>query len=230
MALAMIYPQSSTYLLRVYARYNFLMNLLVASMLPLWDVTWATWALVVVGVVGTVAALLTLGTINDQTKAVRASTDALINSERAWIVVEVEPLAGLGGIHEGEELIHDIITRTTSYTVTITCRNDGKTTAWITEKRVCIDVVDSLPAMPNWESVDIIDTEPEPVSAKVSTSKEASLQCEKARDFGAMVVIYGLIRYRDFFAPERSTSFAYKVRIDGELERLAGYSKYNENT
>jgi len=68
------------------------MQMIAASMLliradkpPWWDTTWATWALVVVGFCGTLAALATLLTIRGQNKAIKASSDALVNSERAWI-------------------------------------------------------------------------------------------------------------------------------------------------
>src|SRR5258705_405357 len=84
---------------------------------PWWDVAWSTWALVFVGLGGTVAAAWTLRTIRRQTAAIESqvaevkstsrqtdrlieeatrqsiaakrSADAIINSERAWIHLEL---------------------------------------------------------------------------------------------------------------------------------------------
>src|SRR5882762_5158725 len=93
---------------------------------PWWDVVWATWALVFVGLGGTVAAIWTLLTIRRQTTAIeqqvremrnaggqteklifesalqsiaaKRSAEALINTERAWIMVELEWTPGYKGV------------------------------------------------------------------------------------------------------------------------------------
>lgn len=71
---------------------------------PWWDVTWATWFLVVVGVATAIVAVYTLRVIHRQTSiaqdAARAAKDsanaallqvqAVINSERPWVVVDVK--------------------------------------------------------------------------------------------------------------------------------------------
>jgi hypothetical protein len=198
---------------------------------PFWDVTWATWALVGIGTVGTVAALCTLRIIAEQTKAAKASTDALINSERAWVLVDLVPPSAVGTIYDGESLVRDIFTKTTTCNVRILCTNHGSTPAWITEKRACVDVVESLPATPNWDALEIIDPELEPLAVGRKTElQDANLICQKAREDGKMVVVYGIVKYRDVFAPDRTTTFGYRVRVDGVLTRLTGYPEYNRNT
>ena len=141
------------------------------------------------------------------------------------------PCPAVGAHLEGEDIIRDIITHTTSFSVRIICKNDGRTPAWITEKRARIDVVDDLPRQPNWATVEIIQTEPEPLSVgETGLAKDEGLTCNKGRDFGKMTVVYGLVKYRDVFAADRATSFAYIIRADGKLERLPGYPEYNKNT
>lgn len=75
-------------------------------------VTWSNWSLVLVGVAGVIAALFTLNKIKKQAETMerqtgvlqesvavsriaadtaKANTDALINSERAWIIPELRP-------------------------------------------------------------------------------------------------------------------------------------------
>jgi hypothetical protein len=48
---------------------------------------------------------------------------------------------------------------------------------------------------------------------------------------GFLAVIYGVVKYRHLFSDkEVQTTFGYRINIGGELERLSGYPKYNENT
>jgi hypothetical protein len=163
--------------------------------------------------------------------ATDANAKALISSERAWVMVELEPAPGYSGPFEGEDVMLDIVTQTTSMAVRIVCKNDGRTPAWITEKRAYLDVVDALPLVPNFEFAQVIQTEPEPLAVgEKGRPKEAGLIRKKGRDAGKLTVIYGIVKYRDVFSDNRTTTFAYKVRVDGALERLGGYPKYNYQT
>jgi hypothetical protein len=197
--------------------------------------------LAIAGISGIVVAIRTLNVIKRQTdaaesaaNAAKLNAEALINAERVWIMIELQPVPGMGGVMDVEEVakhIVDVISHTTSFNVRLICKNDGRTPAWITEKRACIDVVDSLPDTPNWDAVGIIQTEPEPLAVgEVGEPTDKSLTCNKARDPGKITVVYGIVRYRDVFAPDRATTFAYTIRVDGRLERLAGYPEYNKNT
>jgi hypothetical protein len=81
-----------------------------------------------------------------------------------------------------------------------------------------------------WATRQPIQIEPEPLSSgQIGKPKDESLTCKRAREKGKMVILHGIVKYRDPFGDNRSTSFGYKVRDDGGLERLA-YPKYNENT
>jgi hypothetical protein len=55
--------------------------------------TWSNWALVIVGIGAVIAAIITLRTLNQQTIAATKAAEALVSSERAWVVVELIPLA-----------------------------------------------------------------------------------------------------------------------------------------
>lgn len=164
-------------------------------------------------------------------RAALRNSEAFINVERAWIMVQLDPVPGQGGPFGGEEIIRDIITHKTGMIIRLICKNEGGTPAWITEKRACVDVVGSLPVTPNWDAVPVIQSEPEPLSVgEASAPKDEALVCNKARDSEKMIVVYGLVKYRDVFSPGRTTSFAYKIRVDGKFERLSGYPEYNMNT
>lgn len=52
--------------------------------------TWSNWALVIVGIAASIYALLTL-------RAIRRQSDAIIRSERAWVVAELVPICAKSG-------------------------------------------------------------------------------------------------------------------------------------
>ena len=114
--------------------------------------------------------------------------------------------------------------------VRIVCQNQGRTPAWITEIHACLDIVDFPPAIPDFTHADPVQLEPEPLAVKQKFSpKDFTLQRDKGRETGLMTVIYGIVKYRDVFSDGRTTTFGYKVGIDGAFERLAA-SAYNRNT
>jgi len=185
-----------------------------------------TWGLLLVGIVGAWIAIRTLFDIREQTRA-------LINSERAWIMVDVERVPGMGGITDlsGTEMgVGPVRTEGTGFRARIVCRNDGKAPAWITEKRACLDIVESIPESPDWTRTNLIQAAPEPLSVgQVSKPTDETLICKRGRALGKMTILYGIVKYRDPFGENRSTSFGYQVRDDGSLERLPNL-EYNENT
>jgi hypothetical protein len=185
-----------------------------------------TWGLLIVGFFGVWIAIQTLVDIKDQTRA-------LINSERAWIMVEVDRVPGMGGIIDGsrsEMGVGPVHTENTAFRARIVCKNDGKTPAWITEKWAGLDIIDSLPESPDWKRTTLLEVAPEPlIVGEVGKAKDETLICKRGRALGKMTILYGIVKYRDPFGANRATSFGYEVRDDGTLERLQN-PKYNENT
>ena len=184
-----------------------------------------TWGLLLVGIVGAGIAIYTLFDIREQ-------TGALINSERAWIMVDVDRVPGMGGLMDGhgsEMGVGPVRTESTGFRARITYRNDGKTPAWITEKRAGLDILDSIPENPDWTRTAVIQVAPEPISVgQAGKPTDETLTCKRGRALGKMTILYGLVKYRDPFGANRTTTFGYQVRDDGSLERLS-YPKYNEN-
>ena len=44
-----------------------------------------------------------------------------------------------------------------------------------------------------------------------------------------MLIIYGVVKYRDAFSDEHSTTFGYILGVNNGLKRITSYPKYNEN-
>lgn len=185
-----------------------------------------TWGLLLVGIFGAGIAIYTLFNIRDQTRA-------LINSERAWIMVDVDSVPSFAGIVDGQSSemgVGPVVAESTMFRARIICRNDGKTPAWITEKQAGLDIVDSVPVNPDWNRTIIIQAAPEPISVgQVSKPQDETVTCKRGRALGKLTILYGIVKYRDPFGDNRTTTFGYRVRDDGTLERLSN-PKYNENT
>jgi hypothetical protein len=212
-----------------------------------------TIALTFIGAIGTWAAVRSLGQIKRQADilvehrahleklaeaassnaiAAKASADALINSERAWVVTRISWQPGAG-----KELTTTSGDGKTStwLNVTLKCRNDGRTPAWITNHRVWCKVFEEAPPAipdaaipPSYSRMG-----PDPISVGRRWKESTSLQCEGVRQqSGTAMVLYGVVSYRDVFG-EHETWCGYVVRGSPEsprLERLAGYDSYNKYT
>ena len=102
----------------------------------------------------------------------------------------------------------------------------------ITEKRVCVRIVNAAPPdIPDLENIETVDHKPEPVpSGKQASPWDATPVCEGTEGMGQVTIIYGVVKYRDAFAEGHATTFGYRLTPDNQLTRLEGWPKYNENT
>src|SRR6267378_920920 len=161
--------------------------------------------------------------------------DALINSERAWVMVTVEWDTGKwtdGKAHvlEGSGSGGD----TTGIYVVLTCRNEGKSPAWIEEKRAKFEIVDVLPHRPDLSSADFIQVGPEPIGIGNALPQTNHIAWQAtARGHvgpGMHMVVYGEVTYRDIFDRLHETTFGYRITPGRELVRLENMREYNKNT
>src|SRR5260370_11577568 len=87
----------------------------------------------------------------------QAQAAALVNSERAWVMVDVEWDTAKWAdrkahVVEGSGAGGD----TTCIYIVLTCRNEGRSPAWIEEKRARFQIVDALPDTPDLTSAEFI--------------------------------------------------------------------------
>ncbi len=193
--------------------------------------TWSNWALVIVGISGVTAAIWTLRILNEQTSAAKRAAEALISSERAWVMVDIEKQPGAAFITDGKttdgggkESYH------TGAFVRCICSNQGKTPAKIIEKRICLLAgITPLPKEPKLD-IPILDAEPYYLQSGNQSKHDWPIEGKGGRGIGNMVVIYGVVKYRHIFSDQEvQTTFGYRLTVDEQLERLSDYPKYNEN-
>jgi hypothetical protein len=177
-----------------------------------------------------VQALVLVGTIIVIWKQVSTAR----NAQRAWVMTEIEhdtkkwadgKVHVLQGSGSGGE--------TTALYAVLVCKNEGNSPAWIDEKRVKFEIVNSLPHKPNLESAEFIKAGPIPIGTGRALTHTDALQFQPVaagrQQDERMAVIYGIVRYRDIFGKHRETTFGYRI-ADGEIRRLEGYPEYNKNT
>jgi hypothetical protein len=86
----------------------------------------------------------------DAAQAARKSADALISSERAWVIAEIEWQQG-AHIFEGSGTDGE----STGIYVDFICVNQGRSFAQVVEKGYVFKIVDVLPAEPDFSDIDI---------------------------------------------------------------------------
>jgi hypothetical protein len=167
-----------------------------------------------------------------QSIAAKKSADSLINTERAWIMVELEWVPGifprrfLGSQSIGnEEQIFN-----TSVRIRIRYTNEGKTIAWIDEKLACFQIVNELPKEPNLSLLELLDPVPEWVGPKGSGQLDWAFETEGQEGLGQVSVIWGVLKYRDAFNAKHQTVFGFRITPDDRYERIAGLTEYNKTT
>jgi hypothetical protein len=191
------------------------------------------WWLVILG-------FPTLAFIAVQAVILRRQTNALVNSERAWLMANVVWTADVPRIPSPTRL-HVIegdgtSGQTTAIDICLVCTNEGRTPAWITRARMWLVLsTEKLQGKPSTKNPIYTHLGPEPLSIGKSSTLRAIPTCSGKKNSnpgGQNLILYGLVEYRDVFG-DHETWCGYVVkygRDESRLERLIGLGEYNKNT
>lgn len=171
-----------------------------------------------------IIALKQASAARDNAQAAKLNAQALISSERAWVMAELRWRDRVRIIGRN--------TQKSAVDLDLSCENDGKTPAWITEVRVRVEIVDLVPPEPIFDPVrdeDFLELRLVPMAVKGKEVFKVDCRCDAGWNFGKTKMIYGFVRYRDAFSSNRETRFGYTFAPSDDLERITN-SKYNENT
>ncbi len=202
----------------------------------------ATCGLILVGIGEVVLYFLALRPTTKAANAAKESADALINKDRAWVLVEVGGLPSL--VPKPASGPWNPVRFEFRY------GNCGSTPAWITEhaaRFVRIRSYDELPAIPDYSATTVLKTVQIPVlpdkqtpwdSAFVEPNQGAMTPDEVVTVTGNthFLFAFGYIKYRDVFGrEERITQWSSRLHMPtGEDPshqfRVEGPPGYNRNT
>jgi len=110
---------------------------------------------------------------------------------------------------------------TTAIYVVLTCSNEGKSPAWIEEKRAKFEIVNVLPDKPDLTSADFIQVGSEPIGIGKALPHTNHIAWQPAatghEGLGKMMTVYGIVKYRDIFDRLHETSPDISVRREKAL-------------
>ena len=200
-----------------------------------------TWLLVVVGGVAAWIALRTLNDIKKQTtnatkaaEAAEKSANALIASERAWVMTFVDPIT--------VNFQNAVRADESSLRFQLIYQNEGRSPCWVTEKNIWFAIVDAIPSQPILDAPTKQFNVTEPLIAKDKETLDLhDLRCKGVHLYMLNAgpttegpkdnypIFYGQIKYRDAFGSNYETRFGYRITLDGSMKRIPS-SAYNNNT
>jgi hypothetical protein len=163
---------------------------------------------------------------------IRRQDEHFRNSERAWIMVELEPHEKGLLLQEGASRVRDSDEQKeyTTARVKLTCGNEGRSPAWIENIYGRMDIVtEVLPEDdPQSRHLNTFGTLA-PIGPKGQKSTTLNLRCDGHRKAEELLSVYVVVEYRDIFGIKRMTTAGYS--IEGfDLFRQEALPRRNRNT
>ena len=167
-----------------------------------------------------------------QWRLIRRQDEHFTKSERAWILAELGWYEGGLHVTENTSLVDDLTTNSTNVNVKLTCRNEGRSPAWIDSihgqiqifaKRSTLEIpkradLDSLGAM-------------EPLGAGKERARILQFSCSGRVKKGEYFSVYVLLEYHDIFGIKRETTLGYSIDPHGMgIYRQEALPERNQNT
>jgi hypothetical protein len=153
--------------------------------------------------------------------AAKASAEAIIASERAWVMVELDS-TGL--------FVSDGRYQTAKLSLSVVYNNVGRTPAWITEGSIYFELVDIIPSTPDFD-VSGWTVQPRWLSDKHTEERELDWEgYQNANGSAKNRIVYGIIKYQDILGSHRTTIFGYEFDLEDKPRRITRPGTYNKNT
>ncbi len=191
--------------------------------------THGEWVMGTLTLIYVVISFFGLRAIKKQADIALSNTNALMSSERAWVIVDLGWPNGAEQGTLGTSVSFGV--ESWSVFVVITCRNQGRTPAWIVERRMGLLSTPDIPDMPPLDSAKILQTQretllvggPEYSNTEIVETKKQIVD-EEGR------IVFGVVKYLDIYGKIRETTFGYRVSKYFRLHRLADHPEYNKHT
>lgn len=165
-----------------------------------------------------------------QANTARQSADVLIASERAWVSVTIDWSPGYSGLFISAHMEHGHTVHGYMTTVRMTYKNDGRTPAWINERRANLEIFNNLPDTPPIERAEIIKHGIESLAAGQEKSFDTPLSCEGTQTMDNLAVIYGVVKYRTAVGIAGESVFGYRISFGGTNMFALDYQEWNNNS
>jgi len=155
------------------------------------------------------------------------------NAERAWVMTELGTYYADGRARIAENDMNDAAGRreTTGLTVKLTCRNEGRSPAWIDSVKGYAEIMNNVRelapvtghAMQSYGWMG-------PLAPGKAIERSLDFSCERHARPEQYISIYVVVEYRDIFENKRTTCLGYSTDMDGNFHRQEGLPERNRNT
>lgn len=164
--------------------------------------------------------------------AAQRSSEVLVNSERAWILVELGWYKG-DSLHVAEHtsIIARQLATHTEARVLLTFRNEGKSPAWAQEiyAHLSIAARSTIETIPKREDMTSFKTDVV-VGAGKEKFRALQLRCPGQRTKDDLLRVYVIVEYKDIFENKRETTVGYSILSNGKIYREETLPDRNRNT
>src|ERR1700674_1889744 len=153
-------------------------------------------------------------------------------TERAWILAELGWYKdrGKGNVIMLTTKKDDLVEEITDINVKLTCRNEGRSPAWIDEVHGCVEIVTRGSAIRIPEKKNLRTFGPiEPLGANKERSRVLEMQCAGHGKENEFMSVYVIVEYRDIFSKKRETFLGYTIDSDGGIYRQLALPERNRN-
>ncbi len=167
----------------------------------------------------------------DNAKAAELNAQTLVNTERAWIMAELgwydRVQIGERDVRQGDGPIEHF----TDISAKLTCRNTGRSPAWIENVRAQLEIVrKSLNAEPPAKEMLQSFGPMEPLGAGDKRDRSLQLTGSGHATSDDFYSVYVIVEYRDIFGVQRETTLGYSIRQSGEIGRQFALPQRNRYT
>ena len=156
----------------------------------------------------------------------------MVNAERAWVMGELGWYESLGlRIVTSTQTRNEDMVDTTTVNVKLTCRNDGRSPAWIDQVYAQVEIFSTAATLGNKKKSECQTFGPMgPLGAGKEQSRVLELTCLGHRKDEKYLAVYAVLEYRDIFGIKRETVLGYSIDSDGEIYRQDALRERNRNT
>jgi len=151
-------------------------------------------------------------------------------SERAWILADLSWYPGQLNVGLGATQRGELIEEHTDVSVKLTCKNEGRSPAWVDEVRGCIEIIGNGATTRIPESKKLSTFGPiEPLGAGKEQSRLLQMQCSGRAKENELLSVYVIVEYHDIFGIKRGTFLGYSISGKNLCRQLA-LPERNRNT
>jgi hypothetical protein len=151
-------------------------------------------------------------------------------SERAWILADLSWYPGQLNVCLGTTQRGELIEEHTDVSVKLTCKNEGRSPAWVDEVHGSVEIVTKGSAIRIPENKKLSTFGPvEPLGAGKEQSRLLQMQCSDHAKENEFISVYVIVEYRDIFGIKRETFLGYSISGKNLCRQLA-LPERNRNT